>query len=291
MEWHDPVLLEQVLHWLAPGPDSVVAEGTVGLGGHSRRIAAALTGSGRLIGLDRDEQSLAKARENLADLAGRITLVHAKFSTLRAVLDGLQIAAVNGLLIDCGVSRYQLTAPDRGFSFDSAASLDMRMNQSEDCPTAADIVNFGSEQEIARILYELGEERRGRTVARAIVRARPIRSTQSLAEVIESVVARAGRVRGSTRSLQALRIYVNQELEEIEALVGQLDRVLAPGARAVFITFHSLEDRIVKRGFQAWHKQGRARVLTKHVVVPGPEEMRRNPASRSSKLRALEWMG
>ncbi|MBL8292723.1 MAG: 16S rRNA (cytosine(1402)-N(4))-methyltransferase RsmH [Bryobacterales bacterium] len=291
MDWHEPVLLEEVLHWLALGPDSVVAEGTVGLGGHSRPIAEALTGSGRLIGLDRDAQSLAKARENLADLAGRITFVHARFSTLRSVLDELRIAAVNGLLIDCGVSRYQLTSPDRGFSFDSAASLDMRMNQSEDCPTAADIVNFGSEKEIARILYELGEERRGRTVARAIVRARPIRSTQSLAEVIESVVARAGRVRGSTRSLQALRIYVNSELEEVEALVGQLEKILAPGARAVFITFHSLEDRIVKRGYQAWHKAGRARVLTKHVVTPGPEEMRRNPASRSAKLRALEWIG
>ncbi|MCC6585427.1 MAG: 16S rRNA (cytosine(1402)-N(4))-methyltransferase RsmH [Bryobacterales bacterium] len=291
MQWHEPVLVEEVLSYLAPQPHWTLVDGTAGLGGHSRRLAQLLTDGGRLISIDRDAQSLEIAKSNLADVAGRITFVHSRFSRLRQVLDSLGVEAVNGLLVDCGVSRYQLTSPGRGFSFDSDAVADMRMDQSENTETASDIVNFGSEEEIARILFELGEERRARRVARAIVRARPIRSVHSLADVIESVVARAGRVRGSTKSLQALRIYVNSELDELDALLSSLDKILAPGARVVFITFHSLEDRPVKRWFQSWHKQGRAQVLTKHVVTPGEEEIRRNPAARSAKLRALEWRG
>ena len=292
MEWHEPVLVEEVVSFLAPQPNWIMVDGTTGLGGHSRRIAELLTAGGRLISLDRDAQSLEIAKTNLADVAaGRIEFVHSRFSRLRQVLDSLGVEAVNGLLVDCGVSRYQLTSRERGFSFESDAVADMRMDQSEDTETASDIVNFGSEEEIARILFELGEERRARRVARAIVRARPIRSVHSLADVIESVVARAGRVRGSTKSLQALRIHVNSELEELDALLSSLDKILAPGARVVFITFHSLEDRPVKRWFQSWHKQGRAQVLTKHVVTPGEEEIRRNPAARSAKLRALEWRG
>lgn len=289
METHQPVMLGPVLGFLEPVFDRVVVDCTLGLAGHSKEIAARLRPQGRLIALDRDEESLERARENLAGSPGRIDLVHARFSSLRSVLDRLGIDRIGGLVIDAGVSRYQLTSPDRGFSFESAHSADMRMSRSEDGPTAADIVNFSSEEEIAHILWELGEERRARRVARAIVRARPVRSTQSLADIIESVVPRTGRVRASTRSLQALRMYVNSELDEIAALLESMPALLEPGARAVFITFHSLEDRPVKRAIQAWRQQGLAETLTKHVVTPDDDELRRNPASRSAKLRALEW--
>jgi 16S rRNA (cytosine1402-N4)-methyltransferase len=289
MPWHDPVLLDEALTWLNVQPHSIICDATTGLGGHSLRIVPQLTGGGRLIALDRDAQSLAIARERLALWQDRITFVNARFSTLPSLLPSLGVAALDGLLVDCGVSRFQLTDPARGFSFDSDSSLDMRLNPAEGGPSAADIVNFASEHEIARILLELGEERRGRKVARAIVRARPVLSTKHLAEVIESVVPRMGRLRGSTRSLQALRIYVNAELDELQTLLQHLDRLLAPGARAVFISFHSLEDRLIKQSFQHWRQAGHAQVLTKHVVTPGKEELARNPASRSAKLRALEW--
>jgi 16S rRNA (cytosine1402-N4)-methyltransferase len=289
MESHEPVLLEPVLEVLSPNWGGTLVDATTGLGGHSLAIAERLTGEGRLIAIDRDPESLAKSRERLSAFSSRVTFVNAKFSELRKVLDSLAIATIDGLLADFGVSRFQLTAAHRGFSFESSESLDMRMSQSEDTPTASELVNFGSEEEIARVLWELGEERRARRAARAIVRARPIRSTQRLADIIESAIPRTGRIRSSTRSLQALRMYVNSELEQIEELMRVIPACLASGARAAVIAFHSLEDRIVKRQFMQWRNDGRAQILTKHVVTPGEEEMWRNPASRSARLRALQW--
>lgn len=292
MESHQPVLLAEVIEALAIQRDGVYLDCTTGLGGHSREIVMRLGPAGKLICRDRDGESLAKARANLARFADRILWDQGPFSTLTESLARKRIARVNGLLADLGVSLYQLTSPERGFSFQHASDLDMRMDRSgsEGGPTAADIVNFWSEQELARILFELGGERRARRISRAIVRARPVRSTQSLASVIEQAAPRMGRLHPATLTFQGLRIAVNREMEELTSLLDQVPTVLAPGGRAVVITFHSLESRLVKKKFQELARQGRARLLTKHVVTPSQEETRSNPASRSAMLRTLELL-
>lgn len=288
---HTPVLLRESLEYLAVRPDGVYVDATAGLGGHTAAIAARLE-SGRVIALDRDADSLQLARARCAEHAARITFLQSSFAELSSTLDSLSLPRVDGILADLGVSRYQLTSPERGFSLQEAGPLDMRMDRRQSL-TAAVIVNQYSQREIARIIQELGEERRSlaEKIARALVRARPIADTAQLARVVASVAPRTGRIHPATRVFQALRMAVNDEPGQLDALLEQSPWRLAPGGRMVVIAFHSLDDRKVKQRFRELARRGGFRVLTRHVVRPSPEEVRSNPASRSAVLRALERTG
>ena len=283
---HYSVMLAESLEYLAIRPDGIYLDATAGLGGHTGAIARRLT-TGMVVSADRDPESLDQARENTKDVADRIRFVHSKFSGLAVALSLLGIEQVDGLLADLGVSRYQLTTPERGFSLMADGPVDMRMNRSEG-QTAGDIVNFAAESEIANLLFQLGDERRSRRIARAIVRARPIRGSRHLADVIESAVPRSGAIHPATRSFMALRLAVNDEPGELDALLETAPRIVKPGGRFVVLTFMSSEDRAVKQAFQRFGREGKAVVLTKHVVPPTDEEIRNNPPSRSAKLRAVE---
>ena len=277
----------EVVDYLRILPGGVYADVTCGLGGHARLIRDQLSPEGCLVARDRDADSLDLARPKLETGAGRLIFDEGPFSTLRESLDRLGIPALDGLLADCGVSMYQLTSAERGFSITRPGPLDMRMSRKQEL-TAADIVNFSSEREIADIIVRNSEERRWRKLAGAIVRARPIYTTDRLAAVIEKAAAPRARRHPATLVFQALRIAVNQELDELEALMRQIPLCIRPGGRATVITFHSLEDRIVKRAFQELERQGKASILTRHVVRPTDQETDRNPAARSAKLRCME---
>jgi 16S rRNA (cytosine1402-N4)-methyltransferase len=283
---HVPVMLGEALEYLAIRPDGVYLDLTAGLGGHTRAIAGRLT-TGLVIASDRDAESLERARQNTADVAARIRFYHGSFADVRKALEASAVERVDGLLADLGVSRYQLTDPERGFSLMADGPLDMRMDRSGGT-TAADLVNFTSEKELADLIFRLGEERRSRQAARAIVRARPIHSTGQLARVVEQAVPRTGRLHPATQVFMALRLAVNGELEQLEGLLARAPELVARGGRVVFITFMSLEDRLVKRSFQDMARSERAVILTKHVIRPSEEEIGSNPPSRSAKLRAVE---
>jgi len=289
---HTPVMLNECLEYLALKPDGVYLDATAGLGGHTGAIArqlAELGGSGRVLACDRDAESLDLAKANTADVSSRIRFHQSLFSQLEETLSAAGISQLDGLLADLGVSRYQLTDGGRGFSLMADGPLDMRMGR--DIPgTAADIVNFESEKELADLIFRLGEERRSRRIARAIVRARPIKTTGQLAKLIEEIVPRTEKIHPATRTFMALRIAVNREQEELDALLESVPRLVKPGGRVVILTFMSLEDRKVKQSFQAMAKAGRAVVLTRHVVRPAEEEIWNNPPSRSAKLRAVELL-
>ena len=242
-----------------------------------------------MLALDRDSESLDRARENTTGLHERIRFRHAAFSELAESMRWAGWELVDGILADLGVSRLQLTSFERGFSLMNAGPLDMRMDRQRE-RTAADIVNQASEQELARLFIEYGEERRqlAEKIARALVRARPIRDTRQLADVVASAVPRTGKLHPATRVFQALRMEVNDEPGELDALLKLAPGCLTPGGRWVMIAFQSLDDRKVKNAFRELGRAGEARVLTKHVVRPGREEVRRNPAARSAVLRALE---
>jgi 16S rRNA (cytosine1402-N4)-methyltransferase len=256
------------------------------LGGHTALIAQRLT-TGLVIANDRDAQSLEMARENTRTWAERVRFHHGSFGTLREAVAEAGVRLVDGLLADLGVSRYQLTSPERGFSLLSDGPLDMRMDQTTGM-TAADLVNHTAEHALADLIYQLGEERRARKVARAIVRARPIRSTLHLADVVERAVPRTGRLHPATRTFQALRMAVNEEPAELDRLLEVAPELVAPGGRIVIISFMSLDDRKVKMRFRELGAEGRAKILTKHPLQPSEEETARNAASRSAKLRAVE---
>jgi len=285
---HVPVMLDECLEYLALKPDGIYADVTAGLAGHAGAIARRLT-TGFVIACDRDAESLELARANTSDCGARIRFIQSSFAGLEKALRNEGIAQLDGLLADLGVSRYQLTAGERGFSLMADGPLDMRLDRSQG-ETAADIVNFESEKQLADLIYKLGEERRSRKIARAIVRARPIKSTGQLAKLIEEAVPRTQKIHPATQTFMALRIAVNRELEELDALLDAIPRLVKPGGRAVMLTFQSLEDRKVKQSFQAMAREGRARILTRHVVRPAEEEIGRNPASRSAKLRAVEMV-
>lgn len=283
-------MLGEVLEYLAPRPDGVYIDATCGLGGHAGAVARRLS-TGYVIANDRDSESLEIARQNTADCADRIRFHHGRFSELREALRAAGVERAGGLLADLGVSRHQLAGDaDRGFSLMADGPLDMRMDRGQDL-TAADIVNHTDERQLADLIFQLAEERRSRRIARAIVRARPIRSTSHLARVIEQAAPRTGKLHPATQTFMALRIAVNSEVEELEALLESAPELVAPGGRIVVITFMSLEDRRVKHAFQEWARTDRARVLTKHVVKPAAEEIERNAPSRSAKLRAAEVTG
>ncbi|MBI5282762.1 MAG: 16S rRNA (cytosine(1402)-N(4))-methyltransferase RsmH [Candidatus Solibacter usitatus] len=287
---HFPVLLNESLEYLAIRPQGLYVDCTAGLGGHTGAIARALT-TGRVLSLDRDGDSLELARRNTQDCADRIIFRQAAFSELSVILNSLGIGKVNGILADLGVSRMQLTSPERGFTLLQAGPLDMRMDRRQQV-TAGDVLNRSSERELAQLFINLGEERRhpAEKIARALVRARPIRDTAHLAAVVSSVVPRSGKLHPATRVFQALRMAVNDEQGELDAFLAQAPEWLAAGGRWVVIAFQSLDDRKVKNVFRDLGKLRRARVLTKHVVRPSVDETRRNPASRSAVLRALEAM-
>jgi 16S rRNA (cytosine1402-N4)-methyltransferase len=285
-------MLEEVLEWLRIKPDGIYVDATLGAGGHSTAIAARLS-SGRLISLDRDAQALVIARERLKEFASRVTFVHSAFSRIAEAVQGLGIAKVDGVLADLGVSSMQLDQPERGFSFREAGPLDMRMSSGElveDARTADEIVNRWPEKEVADLLYREAEERDSRRIARAIVRARPIRDTAHLATVVAGVRKQWGRqkLHPATKTFLALRIAVNRELEELGQFLSRTPATLNSGGRWVVLTYHSREDRPVKHAFQEADRAGTLKVLTKHVIVPRLEEQAANPRSRSAKLRCAE---
>jgi 16S rRNA (cytosine1402-N4)-methyltransferase len=285
MPQHYPVMLAESLEYLAIRPDGLYLDCTAGLGGHTAAIASRLTAGGRLISNDRDPQSLELARANAAEWADRIDFQHGSFSEL----DPANFAQrkLDGLIADLGVSRYQLTDGPRGFSFQAEGPLDMRMDQTHG-QTAADLLNHCAEKAIADWIYQLGEERRARKIAGAIVRARPIRSTLHLAGVVERAVPRTGPIHPATRTFMALRMVVNREQEELDALLKAAPEMVKPGGHIVMISFMSLEDRKVKECFRELAREGRGVLLTRKPLTPTEQEIALNPASRSAKFRALE---
>jgi 16S rRNA (cytosine1402-N4)-methyltransferase len=285
-------MLQEVLEWLRIKPEGIYVDATLGAGGHSAAIAARLS-SGHLISLDRDAQALAIARERLKEFLSRMSFVHTPFSRIAEAVQGLGIAKADGVLADLGVSSMQLDQPERGFSFREAGPLDMRMSSgelAEDALTAEEIVNRWPEKELADLLYREAEERDSRRIARAIVRARPIRDTAHLATVVAGVRKQWGRqkLHPATKTFLALRIAVNRELEELGQFLSRTPATLNSGGRWVVLTYHSREDRPVKHAFQEAEKAGTLKVLTKHVIVSGQQEQAANPRSRSAKLRCAE---
>ncbi len=285
---HTPVLVEQVVRWLRIRPDGTYVDATVGTGGHALAILAHLP-SGRLIGIDRDPRALDIARERLRPYERQVILVHSNFSRIEQIVRGLKMPPADGVLADLGVSSLQLESPERGFSFRRPGPLDMRMDPDE-LRTAGEIVNYWPEQELAYLLYRDGEERNARKIARAIVRARPIRDTEHLATVVAGVRRIRGRqkLHPATKTFLALRIAVNRELEELEQFLSRTPATLSPGGRWVILSYHSLEDRLVKKEFQRLAREGLLKVLTKKVVRPAAAEIRSNPRARSAKLRVAE---
>jgi 16S rRNA (cytosine1402-N4)-methyltransferase len=279
-------MLPESLDGLAIRPDGVYLDATTGLAGHTGAIARKLT-SGLVIANDRYTAALALARANTEDVADRILFHHGPFSMLAGAIAEAGRGQVDGLLADLGVSRFQLTTPERGFSFMTEGPLDMRMDQTRGM-TAEELVNRSAEKALADWIYQHGEERRARRIARAIVRARPIRSTLHLADVVERAAPRTSHLHPATQTFMALRMVVNQEPEELDALLENAPRLVKPGGRIVIISFMSLEDRKVKEKFRELKQQKQGTIITKKPLVPSDEETRLNPPSRSAKLRVFE---
>ena len=289
--WHEPVLVDEVVALLSPRPDGIYVDATVGLGGHAR--AALASGAGRLIGIDRDAQAMSQARERLAEWGSRVELVHDAYERIGDVLAARGVTRVDGVLADLGVSSMQLEQADRGFSFRQSGPLDMRMDQSRG-ETLAQKLAHVDETALANIIWQYGEERRSRRIARYIVDARSrgaLTDTSALAAVVRRGVGAGSwqRIDPATRTFQALRIWVNGEIEGLARFVQTAWDVLAPAGRLLVISFHSLEDRIVKHAFKRLADDARAaRLLTRRPIVAGEEECERNPRARSARLRAIE---
>lgn len=305
---HKSVLLQECIDALKIRPDGIYLDGTLGGAGHSSQIACRLTEGGRLIGVDRDRTALAAAKERLAPYADRVTLVHSNFAEIDAILDSLGIPAVDGMLFDLGVSSPQLDDASRGFSYMADAPLDMRMDK-DDVLTAGEVVNTWPQGELRRILYDYGEERYAPQIAAAICRARekaPIETTLELVDIIRSAMpAQALREKQhpAKRSFQAIRIAVNDELGAVSRMMQAAVGRLNPGGRLAVITFHSLEDRIVKSEMQqaargctcppefpvcVCGKKPLVKLVTRKPIVSGPAELEENPRARSAKLRVAE---
>jgi 16S rRNA (cytosine1402-N4)-methyltransferase len=292
-ERHVPVLLEEAIDFLKIRRGGTYVDCTVGLGGHSFEIAKRLGAQGHLIGFDKDTNALEIARKRLTNPGSEVigdwpavTLIHGSFAETG---ERLPAGSVDGMMADLGVSSLQLDDAERGFSFQAEGPLDMRMNPLGELD-ADQVVNRLDERTLADVIYEFGEERRSRRIARAIVRARPIRDTQHLAQTISAAARpmKFERIHPATRTFQAIRIYVNRELDDLKQLVGDAPKALNKGGRLVVISFHSLEDRIVKEALREGAHQGTWTLLTKKPVTAREEEIDRNPRSRSAKLRAAE---
>lgn len=312
---HTSVLLEEVLEGLSIRPDGIYVDGTMGGGGHSFFIASRLAGEGHLIGIDQDEEALAAARERLQPCADRVTFVHDNYENMENVVRGWMLEngktdgeKVSGILLDLGVSSYQLDNPERGFSYRMDAPLDMRMDQSASL-SAREIVNTWSVQDLTRVLRDYGEERMAARIAANIARAReeaPLETTGQLAQIVERSIPMKMRERGGNpckRTFQAIRIACNRELEVLEDSLDSMIDLLEPGGRLCIITFHSLEDRIVKNAFRRNEKPcicppefpvctcgrvSKGRVITRKPILPGKEELEQNRRSASAKLRIFE---
>ncbi|MFZ5884961.1 MAG: 16S rRNA (cytosine(1402)-N(4))-methyltransferase RsmH [Chloroflexota bacterium] len=308
---HQPVLYKEIIHALQPKPGGRYVDGTLGAGGHARGILEACAPDGQLLGLDVDPQALEIARKTLAPYEGRVHLAQASYTTLSTQLARLGWEAVDGILLDLGASSMQFDTPERGFSFQHDAPLDMRFDPRAP-QTAADIVNGYSERELADLIYEYGEERNARKIARAIVRARPLHTTRQLVAVIEAVsprsfdrlrTARGNRLHPATRTFQALRIAVNDELASVRAVLPQAVAGLRSAGRIAVISFHSLEDRIIKEFFREQsrdlvnppyeriyeeERKATLKEITRKPITPSEEEIRNNPRARSAKLRIAE---
>jgi 16S rRNA (cytosine1402-N4)-methyltransferase len=291
---HVPVLLQEAIHFLNVRRGGTYIDATLGLGGHSYEIARRLGPQGHLIGFDKDPAALELARKRLDGLAAelgsempKITLIHASYAE---VGQEVEAASADGLIADLGISSMQLSDAARGFSFQAEGPLDMRMDPRSE-RTADQVVNHIDERSLADVIYEFGEERRSRRIARAIVRARPIRSTAHLAQVVAAALPamKHSRINPATTTFQAIRIFVNRELEDLRTLLTAAPQVLLPSTgRLVVISFHSLEDRIVKDAMRERAKNGIVRLLTKKPVTASETELDRNPRARSAKLRAAE---
>jgi len=285
------VLVEETIHWLAIKPDGLYVDATVGLGGHAIEIVRRLGAGGQFVGLDRDAAALEIARTRLAEFGDKVTLVHANFSQIGEVFAERRLRPADGVLADLGVSSMQLDKGERGFSFRERGPLDMRMDRDME-ETADDIVNTVEEKALADLLYQFGEERDSRRIARTIVRARPIRDTEHLA----TVVAGARKVRGrqklhpATKTFLALRIAVNREMEELGQFLSRVPATLSQGGRWVMLSYHSLEDRPVKQSFQRLAREGTLKILTKKVIQASDAEVAANPRARSVKMRVAEKM-
>ena len=305
---HVSVLLRETIEGLNIRPDGIYADGTLGGGGHASEVAARLTDGGRLIGIDQDADAIAAATERLKPFGDRVTIVRDNYVNMKHVLADLGIEAVDGICLDLGVSSYQLDTAERGFSYMEDAPLDMRMDRRAD-RTAADLVNDCTEQELFRIIRDYGEDRFAKNIAKHIVKARErkaIRTTGELADIIRGAIPMKIQVTGghpAMRTFQALRIALNGELQVLEDSIDEMIGLLKPGGRICIITFHSLEDRIVKNGFRrnespctcppgfpvcVCGKKSRGTVITKKPILPTEEETEENPRSRSAKLRIFE---
>ncbi len=299
---HNPVLYHEIIHSLQPCNPGRYVDGTLGAGGHARGILEACAPDGQLLGLDLDPQALALARETLAPFGQRAHLAQASYTSILQQLSHLGWDAVDGIVLDLGLSSMQLDTPQRGFSFQHDAALDMRFSPLNPM-TAATLVNTMDEDELADLLYRYGEESNGRRIARAIVKARPLQTTRQLAEVVASVSPRKGRAHPATQTFQALRIAVNEELASVAEVLPKAVTALKPGGRLAVISFHSLEDRIVKDFFREqsrdlinppyepiYEKERKAVVKEVHrkPILPSENEIAENPRARSAKLRVVE---
>jgi 16S rRNA (cytosine1402-N4)-methyltransferase len=300
---HIPVLFQAVLDGLQVRPGGQYIDATTGGGGHASGILAASSPDGRLLGLDRDPAAVDAARIRLAPYANRVTLVHSSFIRLREVAQASRCIPADGVLFDLGFSSLQLADPARGFAFMAEGPLDMRFDPTANSPTATMIVNELSLEELVAILYQFGEERQARRIAEAIVAARPLHTTKELATVVEQAVKRHGRIHPATRTFQALRIAVNDELAAVEEALPQAVEVLAPGGRLAVISFHSLEDRLVKQFMRRESRdcvcppeapmctcdhRATVRLVTRKPVRPEADEVAVNPRARSARLRVAE---
>ena len=281
-------MLREVLEWLAIRPEGHYLDATTGTGGHLIEIARRLE-TGRVYGIDRDPQALAIAQERVRDLKDKVTLVKASFSEIGEVARQQQMPPLDGVLADLGISTLELDTPERGFSFRFAAPLDMRMDP-EQALTADEIVNHWPEKVLADLLYQKAEERDSRRIAKAIVRARPIRDTAHLATSVAGARKARGRQRlhPATKTFLALRIAVNREEEELEQFLSRAPATISPGGRWVMLSYHSLEDRQVKHAFQRLAREGQFEILTKKIIEPTLDEIRDNPRARSAKMRVAQ---
>lgn len=304
---HKSVLLAEVIQVLQPHAGGIYIDGTIGAGGHAAAILEASAPDGQLFGLDRDQSALKLAQQRLAEFGSRVHLVHSNFDQLRQVATQHGIPRAHGILLDLGISSMHVDQAERGFSFMADGPLDMRMDPTAG-QTAADLVNYLPEKELADLLYQYGEERQSRRIARAIVKARPIRRTRELAQVIAGAVGgrregSKGRIHPATRSFQALRIAVNDELAALERALPQAITWLQPGGRLAVISFHSLEDRIIKQYFRqesqdcicppqqpvcTCRHKATIDIITKRPITPSLQEIAENPRARSAKLRVVE---
>ena len=290
---HLPVMAREVEEFLNPQAGGCFLDGTLGLAGHSALIAQKIGSSGRLIALDKDQKALALARKKLSTFTGKVDFVHSDFRDFDVVLKKLGVDAVDGMLFDLGISSFQLDAPERGFSFRSEGPLDMRMNQ-DALTSAADIINTLQEEELANVIFTFGEERFSRRIAKAIVQYRArkkIETTKELEEIIFTSVPvsyRRQKIHPATRTFQAIRIAVNRELESLQLIMDKCADYLKEGGRIGVISFHSLEDRIVKEKFKSLAKSGIMTLIVKKPLRPSDDEIKSNPRARSARFRVAE---